>query len=353
MAKLKKRYFVQLAKVFIAQDVAGHLMSVKLDGMRAYWDGGISRGLLCSEVPYANTAKDSIRKVPPVATGLWSRGGKRIPAPEDWLDQLPCFPLDGELYAGTGMFQKVMSTCKGSGNDWTDIEYCIYGRPSYKVQFGAGIICFSNSQKIEVEQECLDFIEKRVAELGYDIKEFEGTKLIDVCVNGDNHRTIPQLQLPFNREHYLKLIEDKLEFVTSAGGEGLMLVDPNAEWEPVRSNNILKVKNFNESEGVVVGYTWGRETDKGSKLANKMGQLHLRMENGKEFGLSGFNYDERLLYKPAIGFPRQPTTMDDWDAGKRCAEGIHSCDFPMGSTVRFKYRELSDDGIPKEGRFWR
>ncbi len=353
MAKLRKRYFVQLAKVFKDQDVANHLMSVKLDGMRAYWDGGISRGLPCSEVPYANTAKDGIRKTPPIATGLWSRGGKRIPAPKDWLDQLPCFPLDGELYAGVGMFQKVMSTCKGSGNDWSDIEYCIYGRPSVYQQFCAGIICFSASQKIEVEQECLDFVVKRCTELGYDIQEFSGKQLIDVDVHGDNHRTIPQLQLPSEPKAYLKMIADKLEFVTSKGGEGLMLADPNARWEPHRSHFLLKVKNFNESEGVVIGYTWGRKTDKGSKLANRMGQLKVRLSNGKEFGLSGFTEDERILYKYDSEGDRTRTDMYDWKDGEPCCEGIHSLDFPVGDVVRFKYRELSDDGIPKEGRFWR
>ena len=27
--------------------------------------------------------------------------------------------------------------------------------------------------------------------------------------------------------------------------------------------------------------------------------------------------------------------------------------FKVGQTVTFKYRELSDDGIPKEARYWR
>ena len=36
--------------------------------------------------------------------------------------------------------------------------------------------------------------------------------------------------------------------------------------------------------------------------------------------------------------------MPDWFQGRH---------FKRGQTVTFKYRELTDDGIPKEARYWR
>ena len=111
-----KQEYLMLAHTYKDQRIAGYFASEKLDGCRAFWDGGCSRGRPATEVGYANTIKDHRLKEPPVATGLWSRSGKVINAPDDWLDQLPDCPLDGELYLGPGRFQelrKMLNTTKG------------------------------------------------------------------------------------------------------------------------------------------------------------------------------------------------------------------------------------------------
>jgi DNA ligase-1 len=59
------------------QDVSGWLMSEKLDGCRAYWDG-------CQ---------------------MWSRGGHIISLPTSIAMALPTYALDGEIYAGPGNFE--------------------------------------------------------------------------------------------------------------------------------------------------------------------------------------------------------------------------------------------------------
>jgi len=58
---------------YLGDDVSGWLMSEKLDGCRAYWDGG----------------------------KMWSRGGKQILLPNEMLAALPAgVALDGEIHAG-------------------------------------------------------------------------------------------------------------------------------------------------------------------------------------------------------------------------------------------------------------
>ena len=139
---MAKREFLMLAHVFKDQDIGGWFVSEKLDGMRAFWDGGISRGTPTGSVPWANTLKDARYKKTIYATGLWTRGGKAIQAPVWWLDKLPEHPLDGELYMGCGNFQKVMSTVKSltPGEGWTDVEYHIFDQPCLTKVLGSGTL---------------------------------------------------------------------------------------------------------------------------------------------------------------------------------------------------------------------
>ncbi len=109
--KLARREFLLLAKTlnFDKHDLTGWYLSEKLDGTRCFWDGGISRGLITKDVPWANILHprtgEPKKKIKPYSTGLWSRYGNPIIAPEWFLNQLPCCPLDGELWAGRKNFQ--------------------------------------------------------------------------------------------------------------------------------------------------------------------------------------------------------------------------------------------------------
>lgn len=63
---------------YLGEDVTGWLMSEKLDGCRAYWDG----------------------------ENMWSRGGKVIAIPDIMRAALPNgVALDGEIHAGRGGFE--------------------------------------------------------------------------------------------------------------------------------------------------------------------------------------------------------------------------------------------------------
>ena len=45
------RELLQLAKNHTNHQIGGWFVSDKLDGMRAYWDGGTTRGMLAADVP--------------------------------------------------------------------------------------------------------------------------------------------------------------------------------------------------------------------------------------------------------------------------------------------------------------
>src|SRR5437763_15350446 len=117
-------------------------------------------------------------------------------------------------------------------------------------------------------------------------------------------------------------------------------------------------------EGEVIGYVWGEETNKGSKLLGLMGSMIVQLESGVIFNLSGFTNAERILtVKPerweGIGI-KNPDSARTFAAehgkrnpGEQVPEWVQSDLFPIGSKVTFKYRELTSEGKPKEAKYWR
>ena len=73
-----------------------------------------------------------------------------------------------------------------------------------------------------------------------------------------------------------------------------MLRQPESLWYPKRMKHLLKHKPFDDDEGILVGYTSDRETNKGSKHLGKIGALILDYK-GKRLELSGLADDEREL----------------------------------------------------------
>ena len=329
------REYLQLAHTFNPEKhcIAGWHLSEKLDGMRAYWDGGISRGKLCSEVPWANTAKDYRRVTPPFATGLWSRYGKPIAAPDYWLDELPeNIPLDGELYMGRGQFQSLISCVKrlDAGPEWDDVQYKVFDIPSDYYMFSSGKI---NNPNCKLEFEDI-FIERPV------VNPFKFHQLRDALANrrvefGDHWSLLEHVKLSFSTEDALEQMYHHLNCITNNGGEGVVLRNPNSVWVPKRTHDLLKVKKLHDAEGLVTGYTWGK-----GKLEGLMGSMTISWGD-KSFELSGFTDAERLL------------TDNYGEPGSLVAGDVSNNMFPRGSIVTFKYRELTRDGIPKEARYFR
>lgn len=332
-------------------NIAGWFLSEKLDGMRAFWDGGISRGVPASEVPYANKVKDYRLKTPPVATGLWSRTGKVIHAPDWWLDDLPNLPLDGELWIGRGCFQELTSAVSRleGGAKWHRVKYCVFDSPPF--------IRMLNDREISVRDYkfsiylALDWYLKRsdfrINSAG-DRWTFEMVhSWLKRKELGERVLLVRQEQLPFDFHAAMTTIEQRLKAYLKFGAEGVILRKHSSYWLPQRCHTLLKYKPWHDDEAVITGFTTGRATDKGSRLLGMIGALIVNYK-GKRLELSGLTDAERKF---------QYDWMSDWaennpgiDVPNEDFEGTH---FEVGDTVTFKYRELSDDKIPKEARYFR
>lgn len=335
--------------------IGGWMVSEKLDGMRAFWDGGLTRGMLASEIPFANTEKDARLKTKPVSTGLWSRYGKVIHAPDWWLDTMPTGFLDGELYCGRKNYQKLRDIAGHHSGDagWSEVSFMAFDCPNPSLVFGNGRINNPNFKKdfegingwAASTFDLSDIFFTRAESVFSTRYDFMKMRLL-----GTRAIIVEQDVLPLNDEKANCHVNDILEHIMAKGGEGLIIRDPNSYWEPKRIKGCLKVKPTLDSEATVVGYIWGRQTDKGSKLLGLMGALIVEWE-GKRFELSGFTDAERQL-STIMSKPYQVFYFLE-NAGKHCDQTWRSIHFPVGSKVTFKYRELSDDGIPKEARYWR
>lgn len=354
---MAKREFLQLAHTLNTKKhgVGGWWYSEKLDGMRCYWDGGMTRGMLKSDVPWANTAKDHRYVVPPVATGLWSRYGNVVHAPSWWLDALPNVPLDGELWIGYGYRQTLMSAIKGHNPDdseWAVVKLHCYGFPAYETIFADGKINNINFKKefhgiMEwmVKNDKMNFPTRWPNGSHSFRNEYEFLeRYISGCKVATKHQ---QWGLPMQTALAEKKLEYQLELIDAKGGEGLIIRNPDAIYKCMRNHDVLKLKSLDDAEGKVVGYVAGRKTDKGSKLLGMMGAMILEIDGGKRLELSGFTDEERTFLNSA------DTEWAENNPGQECPSTTESCMFNRGETVTFRYRGLSKDGIPQEARYWR
>lgn len=337
-----RREFLQLAQIYKGPStlVNGWFVSEKLDGMRCLWDGGVTRGLQASQVPWNNSRKNC------KATGLWSRYGKVIFAPDWWLDKLPrdiC--LDGELFTTRTDRQELMSIVKRENPDdrWSKVSFNAFDAPSPAILFADGEI--SNLHHKAKLRGCCDFwhlyAEDSAAAFKIDVFQDIYSRMTKRLApwEGENFHIHPQGRLPFNSEAACFEIDDLLSQVTKAGGEGLMLRKPSSLYQTKRSKNLLKVKKYQDAEAHVLGYVWGQ-----GKHAGRLGSLTVAW-NKVVFQLSGFTDEERQLV------PDGPTSPAPFDGQE--VKGWHSPKFPIGSIITFQYRDVTTAGMPVEAKYWR
>ena len=185
-AKKAKFELLKLSE-YKGQNVGGWLVSEKLDGVRAYWDG---RNLL-------------------------SRNGKILAAPEGWSTHFPPFALDGELYTARGEFEKIQSTVMDKTPNvtaWSEIKFHVFDVP----EASGGLL----GRLSELEK----FILKNPQA-------------------GQNLKIIKQVKVKDNAE-----FEAFAEAVIANGGEGAVVREPNVPYERKRSKNALKYKKFKDAE---------------------------------------------------------------------------------------------------------
>lgn len=188
---------LQKAQTFdYTQNINGWLMSEKLDGIRAYWDG----------------------------KNLKTRQGNPIFAPNWFTKNFPPFELDGELWSKRGDFENIQSIVLSHAQDerWHQITYEIF-----EVPYAQG-----------------DFIQR--------LKKAQ-TWFI-------NHPTKKVNIVPQHLCQSVRQLEEFLEEIINLKGEGVMVKNPKSTYEPTRSSNLLKVKKFYDMEGRVIGINYRQNT---------------------------------------------------------------------------------------------
>lgn len=114
-------------------------------------------------------------------------------------------------------------------------------------------------------------------------------------------------------------LREELARVESLGGEGLMLRQPGSLYEVGRSSTLLKVKTFHDAEARVVEHLPGSGRHKG-----RLGALAVQLPDGTSFSV-GTGFSDAQRESPP----------------------------PLGSTITFRYQELSDRGVPRFPSFVR
>lgn len=207
--------------------------SEKLDGVRAVWTG----------------------------KKLVTRNGNPINAPDWFIEPLPEYPLEGELWAGRGKFHLVQQTVLDSTpNDkaWRMIDYMLFDMPnaagSYQKRY-YNVVYFTRESKRD------------------HIKYIEHT--------------------PIKGEEELF---SYLDGIDGAKGEGVMLRKITSRYQAGRSNDLLKLKKYRDAEATVVGYRVGK-----GKYHGLMGALLVELESGLQFYIgSGFS-DRQRKEPPELG----------------------------------------------------
>jgi DNA ligase-1 len=237
-------------------NVTQYLVSEKLDGVRAIWDG----------------------------RQLVFRSGQPINAPRWFIDALPATPLDGELWLGRGNFDRLSGIVRREtpiDAQWRQVRYLLFELPGGQGDFRqrAGRL-------------------RQIAEQAH----------------------VPWLQaVPQEPVANRQALRARLAAVLRAGGEGLMLHRADAPYETGRGDTLLKLKPWLDAEAVVIDHLPGK-----GKYAGQLGALRVRRPDGREFRLgTGFTDTQR----------RDPP--------------------PIGSTVTYRYRELTASGLPRFVRFLR
>lgn len=176
------------------RNVAGWLMSEKLDGIRGYWTG----------------------------KQLLTRQGRLIHAPTWFTKNFPPFALDGELWRKRSDFSFVQQTVLDTvpSDNWREITYNIFEVPGADGDFPA-----------------------RLAKAGQWFAVHPATHV----------RIIEQIECQ-GTDH----LDGFLERIESMGGEGIVVKDPTLPFQAGRSAHVLKVKNFSDMEGTVVAHNPGK-----------------------------------------------------------------------------------------------
>jgi DNA ligase-1 len=172
------------------------LISEKLDGVRAVWDGQVLR----------------------------FRSGRAIAAPAWFTSALPPRPLDGELWLGRGQFDRLSGIARKStpvDAEWRELRYMVFDLPGTEGTFA-----------------------ERTA---------QAATLLEAVGSPAWLQAVEQ-----KRGTDQAALQRQLRQLVKAGAEGLMLHRADALWAAGRSDSLFKLKPLPDEEGRVVGHLPGK-----------------------------------------------------------------------------------------------
>lgn len=249
---------LSLAKNYIESEtnLDEYWASEKYDGVRAYWNGA----------------------------RLLTRAGNTIHAPNWFTEVLPPQALDGELWIGRGRFEQLISTVRAEVPDdlaWSAVRFMIFDLPGHGGDF--------------------------------DARKRELTRLLST-VESPWVRLVPHWRIT---DHQALL--QQRDRIVAAGGEGLMLQRGAALYHAARSDDLLKVKRFEDAEARVIAHVPGK-----GKYEGVLGAVEVERADGLRFRIgTGFSDEER----------RQPP--------------------PVGTWITYRYHGTTQGGVPKFASFLR
>jgi len=225
---------LMLAEVYKpGMPLADYWVSEKYDGVRGYWDG----------------------------RRLWTRGGEAVAAPAWFTAPLPKQPLDGELWAGRGQFERAVSTVRSQvPNDtaWHEIRFMVFDLPAHGGDFTARLAALRRLLPIT------------------------GAPWV--------------VPVPQERATTHAALQALLEKTEKMGGEGLMLHRGGSMYRAERSNDLLKVKSHDDAEARVVGHVAGK-----GRHGGRLGALVVETPDGKRFRLGSGLSDAQRENPPPVG----------------------------------------------------
>ena len=280
-----------LAKEFMKGgkvDPKGWLISEKFDGYRACYDHS--------------------------KKGFFSRQNKPFNAPDWFIQAMPPRLVDGELWIGRNMFQEMGTVRKKVPVDeeWLNITFQVYDMPDHPGTFQERLKELKRIVKLTKSRWNL-----RRKDYEYPFNKLECPVVVakQIIVKSDSH------------------LDKVYQEIIKAGGEGIMLKDPESSYEGKRSNYLLKYKpNFDE-EAIIVGYKPGQGKYTGmlggfmcKPLINHDTYMSIDEDTDHSFTISGMDDEIRAKYLKT---------------------------HPIGTIISYEHSGKTDKGKPRFGRYTR
>ena len=212
---------IQLANLYHEGiDVKNYLVSEKLDGVRAYFDG----------------------------EKLISREGNVYNAPQWFTKNFPHQHLEGELWIGRGKFEELSAIVRKAipvDAEWKQVRLMLFDMPQHGGVFS---------------------------------QRYDAMKTLVANCDTQYLQIIEQSKISSHQDLMKRLNE-----VVKNGGEGLMLHRAESLYQAARNDDLLKLKTFEDAEAIVIAHIPGKgkyEGAMGAILVENSDKIRFKIGGG-------------------------------------------------------------------------